>query len=328
MYLAPLSYFGEDTAFGKALGQSFDSFGLRADLDVTYSHPKVLLVPLSEASDLAVKNALLVSDMALAFFNKKYFSAKARFLNWDRRIGVAVGAHGNKKRGWTPILKPAQMLGPAIVKPIKKDFWDWLLAAYLRGKLPELADRLVKCLEWERESAFTPHITHRFAFLWIGLESMMPISECDQGALVRRYSLVAFAPRGADSRKIRENPAMRALLEQHPNPYGRKWVKAIEEMYRYRCAILHEGSTDLNSIEITPRKLSWFGHLAKHLLTRVEGLAINALVDQETDVGVFWSDYVLRYLYSDRNHWLKNGTLLGSHLIGFDWEKADYPEPV
>jgi hypothetical protein len=51
-------------------------------------------------------------------------------------------------------------------------------------------------------------------------------------------------------------------------------------------------------------------------------------VDQETDVGVFWSDYVLRYLYSDRNHWLKNGTLLGSHLIGFDWEKADYPEPV
>jgi hypothetical protein len=327
MYLAPGTCFGEASEFLRALHQSFDSFGLKIRNDITFTHPKVLLVPLTDGSDIAVKNALMAADMALAFFDKKYFFAKARFLNWDRRSGAAVGTtYANGE--WKPIVKPPQMAGPGIVRHTGKDFWDWFLGASLRNQLPELGERLFKCLEWERESEFSPHITHRFAFLWIGLEAMLPVGECDEGAVVRRYSLVAFAPRGADTRVIRDDPAMRSFFEQNPNPNAKKWAQVIQEMYRYRCAILHDGSTDLNSVEINPKKIEWFYQVAKHLMTRVEGLAINALIDKEKEIGSFWSSYVLSYLYSSRNHWLSNGTLLRDDLITFDWENTKYPELV
>jgi hypothetical protein len=323
MYLAPIGFLGE--RFSKALYQSFESFGIRLDRDVTVVHPKVLIVPMRETSESSIRNVLLISDMALAFFNKKCAFARARFVEWDRRAGSAVGAYIEDGE-WKPILRPRRMAGPGILRPLPKDFWDWFLGRYLRDSLPELGVRLLKCLEWERESDFSPHVTHRFAFLWIGLESMLPKGECDQGSLVRRYSLVAFSPRGADSQIIRGDPVMRSFFELHPNPHSREWAQVIQEMYEYRCAILHDGSTDLNSAAINPNKVDWFYHIAKRLVSRVEGLAINALIDNVTDVGLFWSSFVMGYLYSDRNHWLSNGTLLEERLITFDWERSRFPE--
>jgi ribosomal protein L24E len=157
---------------------------------------------------------------------------------------------------------------------------------------------------------------------------MMPTGECDEGSVIRRYSLVAFAPRGADLQIIRADSKTLSFFEQHPNPNAKKWAQTIREMYRYRCAILHNGSTNINSIEINPKKIDWFCHVAKHLLMRVENLAINALIDKETEVKSFWSGYIIGYLFSSRNHWQANGTLLRNDLITFDWENSNYPELV
>jgi hypothetical protein len=128
MYLTRANCFGEESGLSNALYQSFDSFGFKPIADITFHHPKILLVPLTDSSVTSVKNALLICDMALAFFNKKYTFARARFVDWDRRTGAAVGAIYAKGE-WKPIVKPPCMAGPAIIRPLENDFWDWFLAA-------------------------------------------------------------------------------------------------------------------------------------------------------------------------------------------------------
>lgn len=99
-------------------------------------------------------------------------------------------------------------------------------------------------------------------------------------------------------------------------------------MYRYRCAILHDGSSDLNSDEIEPKKVDWFYHLAKALNFRVSGLAVNALIDKVETIEDFWGSYVIDYLYSKKNHWAENGTFHQNHIIEFDWENRAYPDHI
>jgi hypothetical protein len=98
---------------------------------------------------------------------------------------------------WRPILHPNRNDGPTIVIPPAPDFWDMLIGNALRGSLSGLDGRLFTCMQWEREAEFSPHITHRFAFLWVALESMLPDGECSEAEVVRRFSLVAFSPAGA-----------------------------------------------------------------------------------------------------------------------------------
>jgi hypothetical protein len=72
-------------------------------------------------------------------------------------------------------------------------------------------------------------------------------------------------------------------------------------MYRYRCAILHDGSTDLNSLGISPQKIQWFYQLAKQLLRWVQALVAESLKSDKTDLAMFWSTFDMGYLYSDKN---------------------------
>lgn len=311
----------------EALKGSFEDFGFEASERITLNDPKLLLVPVTEISEEAIRNALIIADMALAFFNRKYFSAKARFLNWDRKEGRAIGiTYANGVI--SPIKSNFSHSGPAIVQAVEYDFWDWFLAASLRNELSELGEALYKCIEWERESQFSSHITHKFAFNWVGLEAMMPQGECQESALVRRYSLVVGAPRGADSKIIMGDAAKKIFFEKYKNKNSKPWVKAIQEMYRYRCSILHDGSSDLSSDEIEPNKVDWFYHLTKALNFRVAGLAVNALIDKVETIEDFWESYVIDYLYSDKNHWATNGTFHQDHIIEFDWKNGTYPDHI
>ena len=311
----------------EALKESFEDFGFEASEKITLNDPKLLLVPVTEITDGAVRKALIIADMALAFFNRKYFSARAQFLNWDRKKGRAIGityANG----ALAPIKSNFSYAGPAIVQAVEHDFWDWILAASLRNELPELGQALYKCIEWERESQFSSHITHKFAFNWVGLEAMMPKGECQESALIRRYSLIVGTPRGADSKIIMADDLKKNFFEENINKNSKPWVKSIQEMYRYRCSILHDGSSDLNSDEIDPKKVDWFYHLAKALNFRVTGLAVNALIDKVETIKDFWENYVVDYLYSQKNHWASNGIFHQDRIIEFDWENGTYPDHI
>ncbi|WP_245905542.1 HEPN domain-containing protein [Photobacterium lipolyticum] len=303
--------------FIKSLRASFESFGLEASTKLTLNDPKLLLVPICNSDEETVKNALIVADMALALFNKKYFSARAKFINWDRKLGKAVGVVSSKGK-LSSILASNSSYGPAIAQPLGQDVWDWLLGSFLRGNLTELGNRVYKCLEWEREAQFSSHITHKFAFNWIGLESMLPNGEVSEAYLVQRYSFVVGAPRGADS-KILIDSALKDLFIEHKNPEGKKWVKEIQNMYRYRCAIFHDGSSDLTSDDIEPKKVDWYYHLSKQLSMRVIGYAIAAICDGVETVDDFWGDYMLKKVFNEENIWLKNGTLHLNDAINFDW---------
>jgi len=329
MYLVRQSNFeaGGVDGFVDALNESFQSFEFSAQYDISLRDPILLLMPIVDSSIETVRDVLIFADMALAIFNRKYFSARARFLNWDRRTGTAIGVIRSGQT-WNPIKRPNQLSGPAIVKAIENDFWDWFLSAAIRSQLPELGERLFRSIEWERESFSSRHATHRFAFMWVGLECMLLDGECDQGSLVRRFSLIVAAPRGADSKKIREDSTLQPYAKEISNPDAKKWVRAIEEMYTYRCAILHDGSSDLNSNEINPAKVDWFYHLANFLAHRVQGLAIKALIDGVQNTNTFWSDYVYRYLYSEKNDWPVNGVVIQGNLINFNWENGRYPEVI
>ncbi|EGR4144206.1 hypothetical protein O1D18_003332 [Vibrio cholerae] len=304
--------------FTESLRLSFESFGLEASTKLTLNDPKLLLVPICNSDEKTIKEAMIVADMALALFNKKYFSAKAKFINWDRRTGEAVGVISTKGK-LTPILAKSQLYGPAIVHPLGQDVWDWLLGSFLRGSLTELGSRVYRCLEWEREAQFSSHITHKFAFNWIGLEAMLPDGEVSQAYLVQRYSLVIGAPRGSDSKKLMDSPSKSLFLE-HRNPEGKKWVKEIENMYNYRCAIFHDGSSDLTSEDINPKKVDWYYHLSNHLSMRVIGYAIAAICDGVETVEDFWGDYMLHKVFHEDNTWLKNGTFHLNDAINFDWD--------
>ncbi|MDF3918502.1 hypothetical protein P3W43_06495 [Salinicola salarius] len=313
--------------FSLALKESFEDFGLEASEKLTLNDPKLILVPLTDVSEEIVSDALKIADMALACFNQIYFPSRARFIKWERRSGKAIGVTCTKG-AVSAIRSGFNLTGPAIVKPVEYNFWDWFLASSLRGQLPELGKALYKNMEWERESQNSSHITHRFAFNWVGLESMMPNGECQEAAMVRRYSLVMGAPRGADSKSILANPEQARFFEKYKNSHSKQWVRAIEGMYRYRCAIFHDGSSDLNSEDIDSKKIDWYYHLSKTLSTRVNRLAVNALIDKVDTIDDFWNSYVIDYLYSERNHWATNGTFMQDLLINFDWENEKYPEVI
>jgi hypothetical protein len=157
---------------------------------------------------------------------------------------------------------------------------------------------------------------------------MLPNGECSEAEVVRRFSLVAFSSAGADSQVIRNNPAYKAFSDEHPNPHNREWRKAIGEMYRFRCAILHDGATDLNSLDISPQKIQWFYQLAKLLLAWVQALAIESLKSNGMELGTFWSSFVLDYLYSERNQTVNGDLARSDKLFTFDWENNVWPEPL
>lgn len=326
MYVVRESHFEQAKIDGlsNALQDSFENFGFEASKNISLNDPKLLLIPVEDLADETIKNVLIVSDMALAFLNKKYFSAKTRFLFWDRKSGHAIGAKCNNGK-WEPILKSAESFGPAIVSAIEADFWDWFLSSSLKDNLCELGTALYKCIEWERESQISSHITHSFAFNWVSLEAMMPKDEYQESYLVRRLSLIIGAPRGADSKKIMSAERTKIFFDSYKNANSKKWVKAIEDMYRYRCAILHNGSSDLSSIDINPNKVDWFIHLTRTLSTRLTEIAVNALIDGVETLDDFWSEYAIDYLYSDKNKWAKNGFHFQDNLINFDWESEKYP---
>jgi len=328
LYLVPASFFKTDPSFKAALTESLSSFGLaEKQHDARIELRQYLLIAIQDCSEKVIRDALAMSDMVLAMFSKKAEIARMQFLHWDRRSGQAIGVV--REDGiWRPILHQNRNDGPAIVIPPAPDFWDMFIGNALRGSLSELDGRLFTCMEWQREAEFSPHIIHRFAFLWIALESMLPDGECSEAAVVRRFSLVAFSPAGADSQIIRGNAAYKAFADEHPNPHNREWRKAIAEMYRYRCAILHDGATDLNSLDISSQKIQWFYQLAKQLLVWVQTLAVESLKSNEPDLANFWSDFVFSYLYSERNQNVKKHLARSQKLFAFDWENEIWPEPL
>ncbi|MEZ8065155.1 MULTISPECIES: hypothetical protein [Vibrio] len=323
MYICKVSDLPESmkSPFSSSLKSSFESFGLEASEKLTLNNPKLLIVPTVNTDEDTVKNALIVADMALALFNKKYFSAKARFINWDRSQGKAIGVVCNEGN-FEPITSSNSPFGPGIVKALETDVWDWLLGHFLRGTLNDLGKRIYKCLEWEREAQFSSHITHKFAFNWIGLEAMLPDKECTDSAFVRRYCMVIGAPRGADSKAIMDTLVDNEKFKSNINPMGKVWVKEIKEMYQYRCAIFHEGSSELNSEDIDPKRVEWYYHLTNTLTMRVIGYAVQALIDGVETIEDFWANFMVNHLFSDQNHWLKNGTFHLNDILQHDWENG------
>ncbi|MCE7535592.1 hypothetical protein [Aliivibrio fischeri] len=324
MYICKESDLPENVrnSFSSSLKKSFESFGLEASEKLTLNNPKLLIVPLCDAEEETIKNALIVADMALALFNKKYFSAKTRFISWDRQQGKAVGVISSQHK-FSPISDSSSPFGPGIVQPLGTDIWDWLLGDFLRGTLNDLGKRVYKCLEWEREAQFSSHITHKFAFNWIGLESMVPDNECTDSALIRRYCMVVGAPRKADSFAIMNSLGNSEIFKGNINPMGKVWIKEIKQMYKYRCAIFHEGSSELTSEEINPKRVEWYYHISKTLSMRVVGYAIQALVSGVDNIDDFWSKYMVEQLFSENNHWIKNGTFHLNDILNHDWENGE-----
>lgn len=113
MYILRRSHFTEPemSELDKALKESFTDFGIEVSSDFVFNDPKLLLVPLTDGGEEAIKNALIVSDLALGIFNRKYFSARARFISWDRRVGRALGAVLSDG-SWNGILQSRGQVGP------------------------------------------------------------------------------------------------------------------------------------------------------------------------------------------------------------------------
>jgi hypothetical protein len=99
-------------------------------------------------------------------------------------------------------------------------------------------------------------------------------------------------------------------------------------MYRFRCAILHDGATDLNSLDISPQKIQCIYQLAKLLLAWVQALAIESLKSNGMELGTFWSSFVLDYLYTERNQTVNADLARSDKLFTFDWETNVWPETL
>lgn len=327
MYLLPLRSEAKDDskAILAAVEESFASFGIADHLPLTVGVVKVLLIPMRDATAYGVKVGLMVADLALSIFNKKVFGARARLIEWHRREGIAVGAVMSGGR-WVPIESKNKAGGPLLMQAPEADVWDTLLYQTITETLTPLGTALRKCLEWERESQGTANITHRFAFLWIGLESMLPRNEKDGPGCVKRLSILTGSPSGYYSNKLRNDPEKSKIAATYTNPEGKRWRSAIEEMYRYRCEILHEGGTEFSSESMHPLKVDWFGKLAENLCMRITLLAVSAMAEAVTEIEDFWENFVPDYLYSDRNHWHSAGVFFHNHYINYDWEDGPYPE--
>jgi len=330
MYILKASHLVDAKFSGvsEALKESFKNFGFESSETITLNDAKLLLVPVTEISNEEVRNTLIIADMALALFNRKYFYAKARFLNWDRKEGRAIG-FTYSDGVISSIKKNISHFGPGILSAIEPNIWDWLLTASLRKELSELGQALYNCIKWEREAQISSHITHKFLFNWVGLEAMMPNgngNKIKENEIRRHYSLIVGAPRGTDSKTIMSDARKKDFF--HENENSNSWDKKICEMYRYRCGILHHGLSDLNSDEIDPKKIDWFYHLTNTLHVRVSELAVQALIDEVNTIEAFWGNYVIDYLYSSRNRWAENGTFHEAPIITFDWRNGVYPDHI
>lgn len=327
LYILPVGSNAADGtgALCKAVEESFSSFGISDHKSLTLGTVKIILIPMRDVSENGVKIALMVADLALSIFNKKIFGARARLIGWHRKDGVAVGAILTKE-AITSIKSKSKSAGSALIQPPETDAWDTFLHRTLTDTLSPLGTAFRKCLEWEREAQQTANITHRFAFLWIALESMLPRNEKDGPGCGKRFSILTGSPSGYYSKMLREDGAKKSLLQAYTNPDGKLWRNAIDEMYRYRCEILHEGGTEFSSDTMDPLKVDWYAKLAGALCVRITGLAITAMGDDVTSVDEFWDKFVPGYLYSTGNHWFTSGVFFYSHFIKYDWSSGPYSD--
>lgn len=310
----------------KAVEESFKAFGISDHRPLTLGTVKIILIPMLDVSEYGVKIALMVADMALSIFNKKVFSARARLVEWHRKDGVAVGAIIDRSE--VAVIKPkGKSAGPALLQSPDLDAWDVFLHQTLTGTLSPLGTALRKCLEWEREAQQTANITHRFAFLWIALESMLPRAEKDGPGCGKRLSILTGSPSGYYSKILREDQCKSSFISSYTNPHGKSWRNAIDEMYRYRCEILHEGGTEFSSDNMDPLKVDWYAKLAGALCVRLTGLAITALGEQIATVEEFWDKFVPEFLYSSKNHWFDTGVFFQQHIINYEWQSGPYADP-
>jgi hypothetical protein len=308
-----------------AVEKSFENFGVTDHIPLTLGFIKVLLIPMKDITDYGIKVGLMVADLALSVFNKKVAMARARLINWHRRDGVAIGAIFEKGK-WTAIKNNNTAMGPGLRWDPGTSYWDKFLHEHLLGTLTPLGKALSKCMSWDRESQQTANISHRFAFSWIGLESMLPVGEKDGPGAGKRFSILVGAPGKYYSKKINENESLREYLAATSNPHSKRWRGLIDDMFRYRCEIFHEGGTEFTSDTIEPLKADWYAKVADFLCDRLVTLGGMAFNDNVNSVEEFWETYVLNYLLSSNNNWKKTGVLFGEHLIEFDWSSGLYPE--
>lgn len=307
-----------------ALARSFQSWGFGDGTAVPVNDPPLLFMSLAGSGQDVISGALTAGDLALSLMQKKMIFGHASYVAWNRLTGRAVGAIYTNGL-WSPVQKETTHVTPAIVQQPPKDSWDLFLTDYVSEKLDVLGKALAHNLLWERAARSAVDDTHRFAFIWIAIESAIPEGERDEGSFVRRLSLVAGAPRGADSQIIMADTAMNTIFQTHQNPHLRKWVDAIKEMYSYRCKIVHNGATTAASTAIDPLKLDWYFHLALLLNERLQYLLLEGMAAKVTSLHDFWNPFVARYLYSPDSRWIKSKSFIDSMMITHDWQRSRLP---
>lgn len=308
-----------------AVEESFQDFGVTDHTPLTLGFIKVLLIPMKDVTEYGIKVGLMVADLALSVFNKKVIMARARLINWHRRDGVAIGAifeHGK----WAALKTKNTAMGPGLRWDPGTSYWDKFLHDNMLGKLTPFGKALSKCMSWDRESQQTANISHRFAFSWIGLESMLPPNEKDGPGAGKRLPILIGTPSKYYSKKINENEDLSEFLAATSNPHAKDWKGVIDDMFRYRCEIFHEGGTEFTSDTIEPLKADWYAKVADFLCDRLVTLGGMAFNDNVATAEDFWDSYVLDFLLSPKNHWNASGVFFGEHLIKFDWSSGLYPE--
>ncbi|WP_426156817.1 hypothetical protein [Pseudomonas sp. TSRC2-2] len=307
--------------FNDALVKSFSSFGIELSQKITLGDPKLIFIPMKDLSDHGIRIGLMVADMSLSIFNRKVFSAKARLLSWNRQAGRAVGVI-LKGGVWSPIEEEPSSFGPFLIMPPDYDFWDWFLGETIRGRLDPLGVALSKCMDWQRESEFSPHVAHKFAFNWIGLESLLSSDERNGTGVSKRYSMLVGAPGKYYAGLIYKDKEKREFMSKNANPWASLWKQSIKDMYSYRCEIIHEGGTDLSSSTIDAHKLDWFVALTEFLCKRVIALIAEAMIRGIKTESQFWDHFVLDFIASEDNGWVKTGVFHGRHVIDHDWRSG------
>ena len=310
------------------LKESFESWGLTDSYDSLLNNPQVLLVSIQDSNSKTIRNSLIFCDLGLALLNKKLYSfGQPQLVCWDRLNGSAVGAIYQNGH-WQALCRPNKNCPPAITK-LPKDYWDDFLSKILQVKISNHIEKaLLANLEWEREAQQSAHDTHRFAFEWVALESGMIYGERAKGDFVRRLGLLAAAPRSADSKIIQNDPNIKAIFDKYPNPHSKTWITSIQEMYDYRCNILHDGATEVTSINIDPLKVDWFYHLAKHLNIRLQKLLQSAIDNNLSTLDDMWNKHAINFIYSATDDSWVNQKSLTVQLITFDCSKGRYSDTL
>lgn len=308
-----------------AVDESFRLFGITDHIPLTLGFIKVLLIPMKDVSEEGLKIGLMVADVALAVFNKKVPMARTRLINWNRRQGEAVGALFEDGE-WKPIIAKNTAMGPGLMYDPGLSHWDKFLHDTITGQLTPLGAALGKCMSWDRESQRTANINHRFAFSWVGLESMLPSNEKDGPGAGKRFPLLVGALSKYYSKIVHQNDALKEFHAVNQNPYGKKWKEVIDDMYRHRCEIFHAGGTEFLSESIDPHKADWHSKLADFLCDRLVSLAGAAFEQGVESVEDFWELFLPGFLLSDSNGWIKTGVFFGEHIINFEWKDGVYPE--